>query len=106
MNPDRWRTIKRLFLEAVDKKPGERTAYLAAACTGDSALLAEVRSLLASHTQAGDFIERSMYEVIAGFGGSAEPSGQEADERSQGKSGDRVRSELAGLIRDYELIRV
>ena len=106
MNRERWRTIKRLFLAAVDKQSGERTAYLAAACAGDSALLTEVRSLLASHTQAGDFIERSMYEIVAGSGASTQPSGQEADRPSQGKSGDRVRSELAGLIRDYELIRV
>jgi len=56
MNPTRWSNIKRLFHDAIDKQPGERTDFLAAACAGDTTLMAEVKSLLASHTHAGDFI--------------------------------------------------
>ena len=57
MDAKRWKIVKDLFSAAVQRRPGPRTAFLAEACAGDSALLADVRSLLASHAQAGDFIE-------------------------------------------------
>ncbi len=54
---DRWRRIGEILEAALDQ-PGERLdAYLAEACGGDSALEAEVRSLLASHRAAGAFLE-------------------------------------------------
>lgn len=100
MDATRWAKIKHLFHDAIDKQPGERTDFLAAACDGDTTLMADVKSLLASHTHAGDFIERSMYDIVIGADlarsvpadGKEDPAGQAHDE-------------LARLTTDYELIR-
>jgi Tol biopolymer transport system component len=47
VTPERLREIERLFHEARERTPGERDAFLAAACAGDSTLRREVESLLA-----------------------------------------------------------
>src|ERR1700686_3478670 len=47
-----------IFMEAIEKPPAERAAFVQAACGGDGALLAEVQSLLDSHDRAGDFLGR------------------------------------------------
>ena len=104
MDPTRWSNIKRLFHDAIDKQPGERTDFLTAACDGDTTLMAEVKSLLASHTHAGDFIERSMYDLVtaadlAQGAPALAPAGSGQDPASQ------ARDELARLTTDYELIR-
>jgi tetratricopeptide (TPR) repeat protein len=44
-----WERVKTIFAEAMDREPGERSAYLAAACGEDTALRAEVERLLAHH---------------------------------------------------------
>src|SRR5262245_14233564 len=47
-----------LFAAALAKRsPAERAAFLADACGGDAALRERVEQLLASHDQAGDFLE-------------------------------------------------
>jgi serine/threonine protein kinase len=43
-----WLRVKTLFAQALDQPAGARDAWLAAQCTGDEALLAEVSSLLAA----------------------------------------------------------
>jgi serine/threonine protein kinase len=63
VNPDTWRRIRELFDAAIELEPVRRPAFLEKACAGDSALRAEVESLLASHESAGDFIERPVYEA-------------------------------------------
>jgi serine/threonine-protein kinase len=52
MEPDRWQRSQDLFSAALALPPADRDAYLADAA-GDSALAAEVRSLLAAHDAAG-----------------------------------------------------
>ena len=54
--PD-WERIQELFDAALGVEAPARDAFLTAACRGDDALLAEVRSLLAAHDQAGGFIQ-------------------------------------------------
>ncbi len=56
MNSMRWRQIEDLYHAALDRAPGERAAFLDAACDGDSALRQEVESLLAYDEQAQHFI--------------------------------------------------
>ena len=51
MTPRRWLELKHLFAEAVERSPGEREAFLAAACAGDPELLAELESLLESDAE-------------------------------------------------------
>lgn len=101
MDAKRWKIVKDLFSAAVERRPGPRTAFLTEACAGDSALLADVRSLLASHARAGDFIERSLCDVIAGAAGPAWTS-----DASVGESPETLRAELAELIPDYEPLRI
>lgn len=57
MNTDRWKQAEELFAAALEREPGQREAFLQAACADDPALRAEVESLLAAHAQADDFIE-------------------------------------------------
>jgi non-specific serine/threonine protein kinase/serine/threonine-protein kinase len=46
MDAGRWRVIESIYHAALGKEPGERSAYLAAACEDDSTLRSEVESLL------------------------------------------------------------
>ena len=57
MTPETWRRIKDVFDAAAEIKPTHREAFLGEICGGDPELLDEVRSLLASLDDAGDFIE-------------------------------------------------
>ncbi len=66
MTPERWQRIKPLLQSALERDPGERSAFLAAECAGDQALRKDVESLISSHEQAGDFIEAPALEVMAG----------------------------------------
>jgi serine/threonine protein kinase/tetratricopeptide (TPR) repeat protein len=65
MNPNRWRQVDNLLQSALELPPEEREAFLRRATAGDYALEREVRSLLASHQEAGSFLERPTAEVAA-----------------------------------------
>src|SRR5437868_336843 len=65
MKPEHWQRIKTLLQSALEREPGERPAFLAAACAGDESLRKEVESFIISHEQAGGFIEEPAYGVIA-----------------------------------------
>src|SRR5215468_711919 len=45
-----------LFLAALERPPGERPAYLEAACGGDPALRGRVAALLRAHDEPGAFL--------------------------------------------------
>ena len=57
MTPDRYQKIVTIFRTACTYVGSERDAYLSQACGDDSAMRAEVESLLAFDAQAGDFME-------------------------------------------------
>jgi serine/threonine protein kinase/tetratricopeptide (TPR) repeat protein len=57
MQADRWERIKEVFSVASERDSAARQAYLEEACEGDSALRAELESLLQAHDETGDFIE-------------------------------------------------
>ncbi len=65
MNPERWQQIDELFLAALEHDDEERAVFLDEACGGDGSLRKEVESLIASHEQAGTFIERQAFEAAA-----------------------------------------
>jgi Tol biopolymer transport system component/predicted Ser/Thr protein kinase len=65
MNPERWRQIDELFLAALEHDDEERAVFLDEACGADGSLRKEVESLIASHEQAGTFIERQAFEAAA-----------------------------------------
>ena len=54
MNADRWRRVTELFHAALDRPAETRDAFLADACSGDPALLADLRALLAGHARASE----------------------------------------------------
>jgi len=62
---ERWATVKRLHQAALDRQPGERAAFLDAACAGDDALRREVDSLLSYQNAAEPFLESPALEVAA-----------------------------------------
>jgi tetratricopeptide (TPR) repeat protein/predicted Ser/Thr protein kinase len=65
MDPERWKQVDRLLQAVRDRPPGERDAFLRHACANDDALERETRSLLASHEEAGSFLENRALEVAA-----------------------------------------
>src|ERR1700682_4123462 len=52
MTPERWRITEEILLAAWDTLPESREALLTARCAGDSALLADVRSLMEAQQKA------------------------------------------------------
>jgi Tol biopolymer transport system component len=62
---DRRRRIEDLCDAALDRTPGERAAFVAAACGPDDALRLEVEALLAHAPAAEGFLETSVAEMAA-----------------------------------------
>ena len=48
VTPERWRTTEEVLLAVWDAPPGERELLLDQRCAGDTALLTELRALLAA----------------------------------------------------------
>ncbi len=65
MNANRWRQVDSLLQAALGRPPDERAEFLRQACAGDEALERDVRLLLASHREAGSFLESPAIEVAA-----------------------------------------
>jgi len=65
MTPERHRQIGKLFHAALELGPGQRIAFLDAACAGDQELRQEVESLLALDSRAEGFIESPALAVAA-----------------------------------------
>jgi non-specific serine/threonine protein kinase/serine/threonine-protein kinase len=55
------------MIGALECPASARAAWLDEACAGDTALRAEVESLLASHEEAGEFIEESAIDSLAEY---------------------------------------
>ena len=64
MTPDQWRRVGELFHEALDRPPGERTAFAGQACTGDPEVQRELISLLDNDRAAGGFVERQVKSAV------------------------------------------
>ncbi len=58
MDSERWKQVDSLLQSVLERPIEEREAFLRQACAADEALEREVRSLLASHQEAGSFLER------------------------------------------------
>ena len=65
MTPARLQTIEEIFHAALDQEPEQISAFLDTACEGDELLRRKVEALLASHQQAGGFIETSAVGLAA-----------------------------------------
>jgi Tol biopolymer transport system component len=71
MNPARWRAVKQLFYAALEQDPGQRHAYLAAACGHDPPLKHELEELLAQHERSAGFLSRPA--LVDALAAAAEP---------------------------------
>ncbi|HYJ47231.1 MAG TPA: hypothetical protein VEV81_11520, partial [Pyrinomonadaceae bacterium] len=90
MTAQHWQQIKEIFHSAVELEPGERSAFLDAACADDNSLRREVETLIAAHEKTGSFIDSPAYEVAAEL---------VADEKTGLKAGQAVDSyEVISLL--------
>ncbi len=67
MKPDRWREVDRLFEAALERDGKDRVEFLDRACGGDLSIRREVEKMLKFDEQAGDFIEKDVFDVAAGL---------------------------------------
>ncbi|HEU5093180.1 MAG TPA: serine/threonine-protein kinase, partial [Nitrospira sp.] len=89
MTPERWQQVKAIFNSAIQHEPKDRASYLLRVCSGDTILLDEVESLIASHEKSGSFIDNPAYDRAPDF----------MEEHTELKKGEVVGSyEVLGLI--------
>ena len=65
MDPERWKQVDDLLQSALRLPSGERSAFLRDACGGDVGLEQDVKSLLVSQREIGEFLERPAIEIAA-----------------------------------------
>lgn len=65
MESELWERLQALWPLVLEVEPERRDEFLVKACGEDSKLLNEIRSLLASHGTAGDFLEQPAAELAA-----------------------------------------
>ena len=63
MSDDTQSRALAILMEVIEKPQPQREAFVQAACGGDPTLLGEVRSLLESHAQAGEFLASPTIEA-------------------------------------------
>ena len=86
----RWREVDLVFEAALDRPPGERTAFLETACAGDPVLRHEVERLLAADAREAAFIDRPADEILGlmvGDGGEPQRLGPYRLLRAIGRGG-------------------
>src|SRR5882762_4306428 len=57
MTPETWQQLKTFFQAAIELAPDQRASFLIEACAADAALRSRVEQLLASHDEAGSFLD-------------------------------------------------
>jgi len=74
LEPATWGRVKEVFLEALDREPPLRPAFVSDRCAGDPALQKTVEGLLAAHDEAGEFLETptEFARLAGGFFGRGE----------------------------------
>jgi eukaryotic-like serine/threonine-protein kinase len=79
VDQERWSRAKVPFHDAIEVPPERRGTFLASACGPDTALLDEVRSLVTSDADAGEFIEEPAAALLADSGERTTPVLSEGD---------------------------
>lgn len=64
MTPSRWQQIEAIYHQALERAPGERTAFLADTCADDRELRQEVESLLAQDSSREGALDRPAWEGL------------------------------------------
>jgi eukaryotic-like serine/threonine-protein kinase len=63
--PNHWENLKEIFEAAIALAPAERAEYLNRVCDGDDSLRQAVDSLIKSHEETGNFLDRPAYQAAA-----------------------------------------
>ncbi len=84
--PRRVELVEQIFHEALECDDARRPGFLAEACAGDVALLAEVASLVAAYEQDQNFLQRPAFNVSA-----SDVAGNLLEERPRVPEAPRVR---------------
>jgi eukaryotic-like serine/threonine-protein kinase len=67
MDAERWKRVDELLQAALQLRAEQQDTFLRQQCATDAELMDEVRSLLASHRQAGSFLDPPVANVAAQF---------------------------------------
>ena len=67
MSDATWPRLQELFAAALERPPGDRSAFIGLACGDDALLRQRLQALLRSHDEAGSFLSEPLY----GSGGRA-----------------------------------
>ncbi|HEV8397520.1 MAG TPA: serine/threonine-protein kinase [Vicinamibacterales bacterium] len=89
-NPATWADAKRVFEAALDLPEGDRAAFVDKACSGNAALLEEVRSLITWHKGSTGFLER--------------PAGRTGDMPAEAESAVRLIGKSIGAWRILDVV--
>lgn len=65
MDAERWQKLERLFHQALECEPSERSRMLGEACSGDEELRREVESLLVEHERGGSLLDTPASDLAA-----------------------------------------
>ena len=65
MDAERWNHVDKLLQSTLDRPPAEREVFLRRACSGDEQLELAVRSLLAAHDRADNFLGAPAIDLAA-----------------------------------------
>ena len=60
-----WDNLKEIFHAAVALPPDERSVYLDRVCDGNDSLRQAVESLIKSHEESGNFVDKPAYQAAA-----------------------------------------
>jgi hypothetical protein len=61
--PERWRRIKDVFEQALDRESADRPSFIVATCAGDDDLRYRVEQLLAADALSGGFLDRPLIRL-------------------------------------------
>ena len=67
MEPAYWRQVKSIFQAALAVEQTSREEFIRESCANDEPLAAEVRALLAAHSDSGAFLETPAPSLVAGW---------------------------------------
>src|SRR5215471_2967666 len=69
-----WDRLERLFYEALELEPAQRSAFLAQQCGDDFALRREIESLLDSSDKSLDFLHERIQQTAKHLTANAQPA--------------------------------
>jgi serine/threonine protein kinase len=62
MEPERWQQIKQIVNACLELEPDARERHIITVCASDATLAAEVKSMLASYAEVGDFLAEPVWD--------------------------------------------